>query len=159
MRTLMLVPLFVCVFAAASFAAEVGGPIVRPAVGDLTGDNRLDVADLELMTHALSEPAPTDIDLYDFDGDGVFDIADARALEEALVGHGTILVSPRGWFAGDVDGSGTVTIADLLRLYLRVIHPRDATYQVIDVAADIDEDGIVGGDDLRLLMSAFGFSF
>lgn len=119
-------------------------------VGDASGDQSSLIQSMTLdgtgkiLTVELSSPAP-DGDVY------AITVADSVRSQTGLAPNG-----PRGLvldvLAGDVDGSGAVTAADLLAARAAVGQPVDAT----TAACDLDGSGDITGTDLLAVRARFG---
>ena len=107
--------------------------------GDLNDDRMLGLADIDLLTGAISDTDPNKS--FDLNGDGEIDLGDiSRWLDE----FGTVL--------GDTDLDRTVAFHDFLALSSNF--GADGTWS----DGNFDGDAIVGFSDFLAISSNFGFS-
>ena len=106
-------------------------------LGDVDGGGVIDLADWTQLSAWGPGALVPGREMFDFDGDGDLDGADA----DAFWTRATIT-------RGDLDGNGTIDAADLSLML--------ASWAQTASIADIDFDGAVGASDLALLLAAWG---
>ncbi len=121
-------------------------------VGDVTGDGRMDNADVLMIKQYLVGTTQLTRDQLlaaDLNSDGKVDSADALWIAkfiEGNVGQHPTPPDPIGLRAGDLTGDGTINDADLLIVKKYLVGTSKLTPAQL-LAADIDKDGKVNSAD------------
>ena len=110
-------------------------------LGDLNGDSRVSLRDIDVLSEAIRMPPPND-DSFDLNRDGVIDSDDLDFLVEDIIGTK----------AGDTELDGRVDFADFLQ-FAANFGDEAATWS----EGDFNGDGKVNFQDFIILASNFGF--
>jgi len=135
--------------------------------GDLTGDGKVDKADLEKMWREylvtpifkswppIWRPVPYN-KAADVDGDGRITWADYQLMKEVVGGaRKTFPVDPNN-LPGDMDGDGALDSDDINRLARVMLNPGDYVRTAFIKIADLNGDGKVNFEDLIALVKKLG---